>query len=127
MPPPSAIEEMPDFSRTNRHLAPPVVRSARKIASSLKVNELPDLHGPHRFRMPGIVGVESGLKFAALLAESRQVQQPDPLQSELQRCRQHTESVRDAAPEVDRRRLFKILRRTRHFPDAEAKMNALRQ
>src|SRR5580700_8518125 len=76
---------------------------------------------------PGVISQAASLELAALVAEDAEAAQSPFLQGKLQCGRENAETVNDAAPEVDRRRLFEILGRARDFADAVAEVDTLRQ
>src|SRR5579872_1473076 len=72
-----------------------------------------------------IVGRIAGIEAASVRTEDSKIHDAEFLQSELQSCCEHAETVLHAAPEIDGRGIFKILGRARDFTDAEAEVNAL--
>src|SRR6516165_2594378 len=70
---------------------------------------------------------ERGQTVLGHVGEECRIDQPHPLQPELQRSSQHTEPVDHATPEIDRRSLRKIFRRAADLTDPKSKIYSLYQ
>src|ERR1700757_5194992 len=73
----------------------------------------------------GVVAGAVSFEFAALGAEDGEARESPLLECELKCGEQNSQAIGHAAAEVDGGSLLEVLRGTRDFAGAEAKMNAL--
>src|SRR5207302_1742035 len=78
-------------------------------------------------RSPDYGARRTSAESAAVGAEDAEPAQPAPLQKEFRGRAEHAEPIPDAAPEIDRRGLWKIFRRAGDFTDAKPEIDALRE
>src|SRR5262245_12695133 len=74
-------------------------------------------------RLRGLDGADPG----PVRGEEAAVHETHAMQSEGERRAQHAEAVHDAAPDIDGRRFFEILRRAGNLADREAEVRHLCQ
>src|SRR5713101_8651494 len=99
-----------------------VRREANNLCLASGLYSSPRLSGERSFHLLRQRGIR---QLSSVRIKNREMSQPVLLQIKLQSRVQDTEAVFDAALEVNRRCLRKILRGARHFADAKAEIYAL--